>query len=199
MQLHCNHRTAKQHKRGPEMATTQPESPLKSPGERTDEDAEFFKKDSPSAQFNGSNFWGAPMMNVDGMAALSPKVKGLKKAACASADGFSAAVKAAQSTSNHVFVLLTGAKGAAGVSWCPDCTAAEPYIEAKLAELDSAGSQTFLECAVDKADRAAWKAAVPGGMTAVPQLMLWGATKPIRTLIEGQILDSDLLDDFFDT
>jgi hypothetical protein len=52
---------------------------------------------------------------------------------------------------------------------------------------------------VDRAERPQWKAAVPGGMSAVPQLMLWGSTKPIRTLIEGQILDGDLLDEFFET
>lgn len=60
------------------------------------------------------------------------------------------------------------------------------------------GSFTLVTCAIEKADWAAWSAAIPGGLTAVPQMMLWGATKPIRTLIEAQLLDGDLLDDFFE-
>jgi hypothetical protein len=42
----------------------------------------------------------------------------LTRGACTSPSDFDVAMKKAKSTSNHVYVLLTGAK-TDGISWCP--------------------------------------------------------------------------------
>jgi len=93
-----------------------------------------------------------------------------------------------------VVVLATGAKNKeTGVSWCPDCTAAEPHLEAKLGTRKHNGPTScfscpgfflaglmpanvavavtavaadacvFVVCAVERPDFAAWREAMPGG------------------------------------
>ena len=63
---------------GGEMADA-PQSPLKSSGERLDEDENFFGPSSPGKEFNSANFFRAPMMDID---MGSPKVKGCAAARC---------------------------------------------------------------------------------------------------------------------
>lgn len=59
---------------------------------------------------------------------------------------FEASKAAARATNLPLFLLFTGAKQSNGVSWCPDCVAAEPIIEASLTRLSR--PIVFLECPV---------------------------------------------------
>ncbi|KAL4223905.1 Thioredoxin domain-containing protein 17 [Mactra antiquata] len=52
-----------------------------------------------------------------------------------------------------VFALFTGSHDANGRSWCPDCVAADPVIEASLSKLPM--DSVFIKCSVG--DRAYWK------------------------------------------
>lgn len=61
-------------------------------------------------------------------------------------EDFGAALEKAMTTTLPLFILFTGAKQNNGISWCPDCVAAEPIIEASLAKLSR--PIVFLECPV---------------------------------------------------
>ena len=82
---------------------------------------------------------------------------------CDSPEAFEATLaeaRAANDGKSKVVVLATGKKGPDGVSWCPDCTRADPVLEAKLGTIDP-DALVFVECPLDAAARPAWKACVP--------------------------------------
>ena len=82
---------------------------------------------------------------------------------CDSPEAFEATLaeaRAANDGKSKVVVLATGKKGPDGVSWCPDCTRADPVLEAKLGTIDP-DALVFVECPLDAAARPAWKASVP--------------------------------------
>ena len=79
---------------------------------------------------------------------------------CDSPEAFEATLaeaRAANDGKSKVVVLATGKKGPDGVSWCPDCTRADPVLEAKLGTIDP-DALVFVECPLDAAARPAWKA-----------------------------------------
>lgn len=100
-----------------------------------------------------------------------------------------------------VLALFTGSPDAGtGKSWCPDCVAAEPFIE--QAQRENPGT-TFLYCEVGP--RESWRNQ-PGHpyrnnantkVKCVPTLIRYQDRREIARLEEGRICHQDILNEFF--
>uniref|UniRef100_A0A8D0G818 Thioredoxin domain-containing protein 17 n=1 Tax=Sphenodon punctatus TaxID=8508 RepID=A0A8D0G818_SPHPU len=90
-----------------------------------------------------------------------------------------------------IFAYFTGDKDAQGVSWCPDCTKAEPVVRTELHNMPE--GSVFVYCQVG--DRPYWKD--PNNefrrnlkLTGVPTLLKYGTP---QRLVEEECLKSDLV------
>jgi hypothetical protein len=121
------------------------------------------------------------------------------KIICASPEAFQGILAEALATNpGNVFCLFTGAKNS-GVSWCPDCTRAEPVIDGVLAERPEV---TLIEAIVE---RAAYRDAnylyrtdAKIKLKCVPTLMRWNASAAM-SLDDKQSSDEVLVRELFDT
>uniref|UniRef100_A0A0K0EF16 Thioredoxin domain-containing protein 17 n=3 Tax=Strongyloides stercoralis TaxID=6248 RepID=A0A0K0EF16_STRER len=101
----------------------------------------------------------------------------------------------------RMFVLFTGSKDKDGVSWCPDCVAAEPIIEEAIErDLTNEENTTFITCYVG--DRAYWKDRENPfrkdeefKVDCIPTLIEIGVKG--KRLVEEQLQNMVLLNDFF--
>ncbi|CRL03021.1 CLUMA_CG016468, isoform A [Clunio marinus] len=96
-----------------------------------------------------------------------------------------------------VNILFTGKKDEKGVSWCPDCNEAEPFIEDAL---DKYGEGTVL-ITVEVGDRTFWKDInnpfrkdKDCHLSVIPTLVRW---KHQQRLEGEQLLKPELLQMFF--
>ncbi|XP_029468257.1 thioredoxin domain-containing protein 17 [Rhinatrema bivittatum] len=90
-----------------------------------------------------------------------------------------------------VFVLFSGAKNEAGISWCPDCMKAEPIVRENLQYLPE--DSVFVHCDVGEKD--CWKD--PSNdfkknlkLTALPTLLKYGTP---QKLVEDECFKTDLV------
>lgn len=123
------------------------------------------------------------------------------KIICASPEAFQGILAEALATNpGKVFCLFTGAKNSGtNVSWCPDCTRAEPVIDGVLAERPEV---TLIEAIVE---RAAYRDAnylyrtdAKIKLKCVPTLMRWNASAAM-SLDDKQSSDEVLVRELFDT
>ncbi|XP_071443931.1 thioredoxin domain-containing protein 17-like [Hetaerina americana] len=108
-------------------------------------------------------------------------------------EAFNNSIKELESAEKTILVLFSGSKGNEEKSWCPDCVAADPVIDAVLDTLDD--SVVYLYVGVG--DRDTWKN--PNcvfrkderlRLSSVPTLICWG--KPQR-LEEEKCCNPDLI------
>lgn len=88
-----------------------------------------------------------------------------------------------------LFVLFTGAKNhSTGMSWCPDCTRADPVIHAALEQVE--GGCVLLECIVDREPYRKpdylYRTDPKIRLTCVPTLMKWVNGKALARLDDSQ-------------
>uniref|UniRef100_A0A0K0G238 Thioredoxin domain-containing protein 17 n=1 Tax=Strongyloides venezuelensis TaxID=75913 RepID=A0A0K0G238_STRVS len=101
----------------------------------------------------------------------------------------------------RIIVLFTGSKNDDGVSWCPDCVAAEPIVdEAIQSGLKDKENVTFITCYVGGRDY--WKDKENPFRTdeefkvkCIPTLIEIGVKG--KNLVEEQLQNMVLLNDFF--
>ncbi|XP_067866478.1 thioredoxin domain-containing protein 17 [Heterodontus francisci] len=90
-----------------------------------------------------------------------------------------------------IFAYFTGSKDANGLSWCPDCTTAEPIVRAELSKLPE--GSVFIYC--QTGDRPYWKNPENNfrtklKVTAVPTLMKYGTP---QKLVEEELFVPELV------
>lgn len=97
-----------------------------------------------------------------------------------------------------VFILFSGSTSDQGVSWCPDCVAAEPVIQEYMKTVTY--DLVFIHCGVG--DRSFWKdqanvfrTSAKLKLKSVPTLMKWGTQMRLE---EEQCLSTDLLAELFE-
>jgi hypothetical protein len=106
-----------------------------------------------------------------------------------------ASLESSATSKTRVFALFTGDSGADGVSWCPDCNDCKPLVSATFAEAGGAGDVHLIEVPLARAEYKGnpdhWARKHPGvGLKAIPTLILWGKTKKVAELVEGECADS---------
>ncbi len=95
--------------------------------------------------------------------------------------------KTVDGLTGDVFVLMYGQRKENGDSWCPDCTAALPVIEAALEA--RAGPSTLVECTVAREEykgkpEYAYRTHERVALKAIPQLIKWSAEGQPPALVE---------------
>ncbi|KAM7348218.1 thioredoxin domain-containing protein 17 [Cochliomyia hominivorax] len=97
-----------------------------------------------------------------------------------------------------LYIYFTGEKDEKGVSWCPDCNDAQPFIDQAVEKFASSDA-IFLT--VDVGDRPFWKDMKNPfrgdsniKLMVIPTLLLW---KSVLRLEGDQCTKMDLLDMFF--
>lgn len=102
-------------------------------------------------------------------------------------------------TNKPTFLYFTGAKNANnGLSWCPDCTRAEPIVNEIFSEVDC----NFLEFNVIREDYRSedyiYRKDSRIQLKCVPTLILWKNGKSIATLNDSQCQKKDIVKDILD-
>lgn len=115
----------------------------------------------------------------------------IERVECSSPNQFAPALAACEEAAGDrpLFVLFSGSKNAStGVSWCPDCVAADPIIDSVLQSLD--GGCVLLACSVDREPYRtpdyAYRVDPNIKLTCVPTLMKWSRGKAIARLNDSQ-------------
>ncbi|KAI8823478.1 uncharacterized protein EV422DRAFT_565422 [Fimicolochytrium jonesii] len=117
-----------------------------------------------------------------------------------SSEAFDATVKETVANApGRVFILLFGTEDEkTGESWCPDCVIADPLVRKHVRQV---ADSTLLEVPVGA--RSAWRS--PDNfyrshpqlkLTAVPTLFEWGKDGPIKSLVEDDVNNVELLERF---
>lgn len=104
---------------------------------------------------------------------------------------------------SSLFVLFSGAKDSSGVSWCGDCTEAEPFIDAALATASAERDVVLLYAPLARAEYKGnaghWARVHPSfKLERVPTLFKMGKSRPTGSLVEGQCKDAGLLAELFE-
>eukprot|EP01120_Amphizonella_sp_Union-15-10_P010877 TRINITY_DN4510_c0_g1_i1.p1 TRINITY_DN4510_c0_g1~~TRINITY_DN4510_c0_g1_i1.p1 ORF type:complete len:326 (+),score=63.15 TRINITY_DN4510_c0_g1_i1:78-1055(+) len=125
----------------------------------------------------------------------------IKKVLVESPDDFDNKLEIFKGKSERLFLWFTGTPDSDGKSWCPDCVAAEPCVFSRLDKLESG---ILLECRVDRDKYKgnpdfAYRTDPRIKLAAIPTLIEWGKKGPIKTLVEGQCADEDLVAEFFES
>ena len=88
-----------------------------------------------------------------------------------------------------------------GRSWCPDCEAAQPFVNnilPKIKENESEKEVYFLNIGVDKTKKDIYKNDKILKMTRVPTLIYFSKGTEMDRLIEGDLASQENLDSFID-
>lgn len=122
------------------------------------------------------------------------------KLICATPETFKSILESALAANpGKVFCLFTGAKNTDGVSWCPDCTRAEPVIDSVLVERSEV---TLIEAIVERAAyrdaQYLYRTDTKIKLKCVPTLMRWDASAAM-SLDDKQSSDDVLVRELFDT
>ncbi|TPX58925.1 hypothetical protein SpCBS45565_g07867 [Spizellomyces sp. 'palustris'] len=105
-----------------------------------------------------------------------------------------------QSAPGRVFVLLFGTEDVGtGESWCPDCVIADPLIRKWIGKVPNS---VMLEVPVG--ERSVWKNNPENPyrkhpliqLQAIPTLIEWGKSGPIKQLVESEAADPAALEKF---
>ena len=120
----------------------------------------------------------------------------LTKLVANNAAEFSAHLATALASGGAVYALFTGAAGADGASWCPDCTACKPLLAATFAEAGRAADVTLVEVPLVREEyrgnAAHWARTLPGvRLQRIPTLFKWGAASKVAELVEGECSDAE--------
>ena len=122
---------------------------------------------------------------------------------CSVPDDFSSKIKEVEIKANGrpFFVLFYGAKtNAPGISWCPDCVAAEPIIDEALSSIE--GGCVLLSCSVEREEYRtpsyAYRTNPAVNLTCVPTLMKWSNGKCIARLNDNQSQRAELVAELLD-
>jgi len=131
---------------------------------------------------------------------------GLTRETASTRAELSAATAAAAASGARVLLLFCGAVDpATGHSWCSDCVAAEPVLEAALAAAAAAAGARPLhvvEVPLVRADfkgvASHWARGAPYGVSRVPALCRWGAARVTAALFEDECKDAAGVASFLD-
>jgi hypothetical protein len=110
--------------------------------------------------------------------------------------------QASKKSDQNLYILFTGSKNPSNnQSWCPDCTRAEPLIDAELAKVTT--PTTLLFCDVDRERyRSAsfpYRTDNRLNLRCVPTLMKWQGGKCVQKLNDTQCQSLDALQEFFES
>ena len=108
------------------------------------------------------------------------------------------AVNKASSSKRPLFLYFTGAKSSSGLSWCPDCTRAEPVIQEVFGSLDC----VFLEFNVIRenyrSEEYLYRTDQRIQLKCVPTLILMKNNGVIARLNDSQCQNKEIVKDILD-